>query len=186
MNRCEWCGSDALYVNYHDREWGVPVHDDRKLFEMLTLEGAQAGLSWSTILKKRNNYRKAFDNFDFNKIAKYGGKKISKLMKNEGIVRNKLKINATVINAKAFLEVRKEFGTFDKYIWRFVNNNPKINKFKSLKELPSKTKESDLMDEDLKKRGFKFIGSTICYAFMQAVGMTNDHVVNCYRWKALK
>lgn len=186
MNRCEWCGSEKIYVDYHDKEWGVPVHDDGRLFEMLVLEGAQAGLSWSTILKKRKNYRKAFDSFDFNKISKYDDKKIKKLLRNEGIIRNKLKINAAIINAKALLEVKKEFGSFDKYIWQFVRNKPKINKFRSLRELPAKTKESDEMSEDLKKRGFKFVGSTICYAFMQAVGMTNDHVVGCYRWKDLK
>ena len=186
MKRCEWCGSEKLYVDYHDKEWGVPVHSDKKLFEMLILEGAQAGLSWSTILKKRENYRKAFDNFDFNKIANYDNKKVSKLMKDAGIVRNKLKINSAIINAKALLNVNKEFGSFDRYIWQFVGNKPFVNKFRSLKELPSKTKESDEMSEDLKKRGFKFVGSTICYAFMQAVGMTNDHIVGCYRWKTLK
>jgi DNA-3-methyladenine glycosylase I len=181
IKRCEWCGSDPLYVSYHDKEWGVPVHDDRRLFEMLILEGAQAGLSWSTILKKRQNYRKAFDNFDFRKIAKYDGKKIKKLLNDAGIVRNKLKINAAVQNAKAFLKVRKEFGSFDKYIWQFVNYKQKKNKFKHLKELPSKTAESDAMSIDLKKRGFTFVGSTICYAFMQAVGLVDDHIVSCYR-----
>jgi DNA-3-methyladenine glycosylase I len=179
--RCEWCGTDPLYVTYHDKEWGVPVHDDRKLFEMLILEGAQAGLSWSTILKKRENYKKAFDNFDAKKVARYDSKKIKRLLNNAGIVRNRLKINASVQNAKAFLAVKREFGSFDKYIWQFVDHKQKKNKFRHLKELPAKTKESDAMSKDLKKRGFTFVGSTICYAFMQAVGMVNDHIVGCYK-----
>ncbi len=182
--RCPWGVSDPLYKEYHDKEWGVPVHDDRKLFEMLILEGAQAGLSWITILKKRDNYRKAFDNFDAEKIAKYNQRKIEQLLKNEGIVRNKLKINAAVINAKAFLKIKKELGTFDKYIWQFVGGNPIINKRKSMKDIPAKTKESDEMSKDLLKRGFKFTGSTICYAFMQAVGMVNDHIIDCWRYKS--
>lgn len=181
--RCQWAGSDPLYQKYHDEEWGIPVHDDRKLFEMLILEGAQAGLSWITILRKRENYRKAFNNFDAKKIAKYDSKKVNLLLQNEGIIRNRLKINAAIINAKLFLEIQKEFGSFDKYIWRFVNGKPIINSRKNLKELPAKTEESDLMSKDLKKRGFKFIGSKICYAFMQAVGMVNDHIVDCFRYK---
>ena len=183
--RCEWCGSDPLYIKYHDEEWGVSVHDDQKLFEMLILEGAQAGLSWITVLKKRENYRKAFNNFDAVKISKYSDKKISKLLENPGIIRNRLKINATVTNAKEFIKIQKEFGSFDKYIWQFVDHKPIVNKFKSMKELPSKTEISDLMSKDLKKRGFKFVGSTICYAFMQAVGMVNDHTSDCFRYKEL-
>ena len=168
IKRCKWSGNDPLYQKYHDEEWGVPVHNDRLLFEFLILEGAQAGLSWITILKKRKNYKKAFDNFNAKKIAKYDAKKVKELLNNEGIVRNRLKINAAIINAKAFLDVKKEFGSFDKYIWQFVGGKPIINKFKSIKELPAKTEISDAMSKDLKKRGFKFVGSTICYAFMQA------------------
>jgi DNA-3-methyladenine glycosylase I len=181
--RCAWCGTDPPYVDYHDKEWGVPVHDDRRLFEMLMLEGAQAGLSWITILRKRDNYRKAFDNFDVKKIARYDAKKVRQLLGNEGIVRNKLKISATVGNAKAFLAVQKEFGSFDKYIWQFVDGKPKKSSWRSLKEIPPKTSESDMMSKDLKKRGFKFVGSTICYAFMQACGLVNDHTIECYRHK---
>ncbi|MCB0729758.1 MAG: DNA-3-methyladenine glycosylase I [Ignavibacteriae bacterium] len=181
--RCQWCGTDSLYVKYHDEEWGVPSHDDRHLFEMINLEGAQAGLSWSTILKKRENYKKAFDNFDAVKISKYAENKIEKLLQNPGIVRNKLKVNAVVTNAKAFLLVQKEFGSFDKYIWQFVNGKPIVNKFNTLSEIPANTDISDKMSKDLKKRGFKFIGSTICYAFMQAVGMVNDHTKDCFRYK---
>ncbi len=186
MKRCEWCGNDPLYVTYHDKEWGVPVHSDKKLFEYLILEGAQAGLSWITVLKKRKNYREVFDGFDFNKIANYKEKKIQLLLKNEGIIRNQLKIRATVINANAFIEVREEFGTFNKYIWSYVDNQPIQNSWKTLKEIPAKTDLSDDISKDLKKRGFKFVGSTICYAFMQAVGMVNDHVVDCHRYKELK
>jgi DNA-3-methyladenine glycosylase I len=178
--RCPWASSDPLYILYHDEEWGVPVHDDRKLFEMLTLEGVQAGLSWITILKKRENYRKAFDNFDAKKIARYDDKKVRQLLSNEGIVRNRLKIAAAIKNAQAFLAIQKEFGSFDKYIWQFVGGKPKINQWKSLQEVPPKTPESDAMSKDLKLRGFKFVGSTICYAFMQATGMVNDHVEGCY------
>jgi len=181
--RCQWAGNDPLYQEYHDKEWGIPVHDDRKLFEMLILEGAQAGLSWITILRKRENYRIAFDNFDAKKIAKYDSKKVKQLLQNEGIIRNRLKINAAIINAKLFLEVQKESGSFDKYIWKFVNDKPIINRWKNLKEIPAKTKESDAMSKDLKKRGFKFVGSSICYAFMQAVGMVNDHTIDCFRYK---
>lgn len=181
--RCEWSGDDPLYIKYHDEEWGVPVHDDKKLFEMLILEGAQAGLSWITVLRKRENYRKAFSNFSPSRIAKYDDKKIEELLNNSGIIRNRLKINAAIMNARLFLEVKNEFGSFDKYIWQFVNHKPIVNKFKSLKDIPAKTNTSDAMSKDLKKRGFKFVGSTICYAFMQACGMVNDHVVDCYRYK---
>ena len=184
-NRCPWPSEDKLMIKYHDKEWGVPLHNDRKLFEFLILEGFQAGLSWRTILHKRENFRKALDNFDFNKIAKYDRRKTQSLLKDEGIIRNKLKIQAAITNAKAFLQVRKEFGTFDKYIWGFVDKKPVQNKFKSLKELPAKTKLSDKISEDLKKRGFKFVGSTIVYAHMQATGMVNDHVVNCFRHKEI-
>src|SRR5436190_13321611 len=180
MKRCLWAKGDQ-YIAYHDTEWGVPVHDDRLLFEFLVLEGAQAGLSWSTILNKRENYRKAFDNFDAQKIAKYDARKIKKLLADAGIVRNKLKIAAAVQNAKAFLAVQKEFGNFDAYIWSFVNNQPIRNKFKKMKDVPARTPESDAMSKNLSKRGFKFAGSTICYAFMQAVGMVNDHIVDCFR-----
>lgn len=184
--RCNWSTSDPMYINYHDNEWGVPVHDDRLLFEFLILEGAQAGLSWITILRKRENYRKAFDHFDPAKIVKYNEKKVEKLLNNEGIIRNRLKINATIQNAKSFLKIQKEFSSFDRYIWQFVDGKPKINKWKNLKEVPATSRESDLMSKDLKERGFKFVGSTICYAFMQAVGMVNDHTTNCFRYKELR
>lgn len=183
VSRCAWAGSDPLYQKYHDEEWGVPVHDDQKLFEMLCLEGAQAGLSWITILRKRENYRKAFSHFDAKKIVKYDSKKIEELLQNEGIVRNKLKVAAFITNAKCFLEVQKEYGSFDKYIWQFTGGNPIVNHWKSLKEIPAQTQESDAMSKDLKKRGFKFVGSTICYAFMQAVGMVNDHTADCFRYE---
>jgi DNA-3-methyladenine glycosylase I len=183
--RCSWPSDDPLMIKYHDKEWGTPVHNDRKLFEFLLLEGMQAGLSWSTILNKRENFRKAFDNFDFNNVAKYDKRKINSLLKDAGIIRNKLKIESAVTNAKAFLKVRKEFGTFDKYIWGFVNGQPIINKLKSLKEIPAKTKLSDKISKDLKNRGFKFVGSTIVYAHMQATGMVNDHTTDCYRHKEL-
>jgi DNA-3-methyladenine glycosylase I len=186
IKRCSWPSDDKLMIKYHDKEWGVPLHNDRKLFEFLILEGFQAGLSWRTILYKRENFRKAFDNFDFNKIANYDGRKINSLLKNEGIIRNRLKIEGAVANAKAFLQVRKEFGTFDKYIWDFVNGKPINNKFKSLRELPARTELSDKISEDLRKRGFKFVGSTIVYAHMQATGMVNDHVVSCYRHEEMK
>ncbi|GMU95771.1 DNA-3-methyladenine glycosylase I [Ignavibacterium album] len=185
FTRCPWPKDDELMIKYHDEEWGVPVHNDRKLFEFLLLEGFQAGLSWRTILHKRKNFRKAFDNFDFNKIAEYDKRKINSLMKDEGIIRNKLKIQAAVTNAKAFIQIRKEFGTFDKYIWSFVNYKPIINKFKSLEELPARTELSDKISDDLKKLGFKFVGSTVIYAHMQATGMVNDHLVSCYRHKKL-
>ncbi len=180
--RCHWAGSDPLYIEYHDTEWGVPVHDDRKLFEMLTLEGAQAGLSWITILRKRGNYKKAFDNFDAKRVANYKAMDVRKLMKNDGIVRNRLKIESTISNAKAFLTVKNEFGSFDAYIWQFVNGKPKRNSRKTMKDVPPTSPESDAMSRDLKKRGFRFVGSTICYAFMQATGMVNDHLVSCFRY----
>jgi DNA-3-methyladenine glycosylase I len=179
-NRCPWAKFD-LYVQYHDTEWGVPIHDDRLLFEFLILEGAQAGLSWETILKKRENYREAFDNFDPAIVAKYGQRKRMSLISNAGIVRNRLKIEAAIQNAKSFLAVQQEFGTFDEYIWGFVGNEPKQNAWKTMKQVPAKTQESDAMSKDLQRRGFKFVGSTICYAFMQAVGMVNDHLVECFR-----
>jgi DNA-3-methyladenine glycosylase I len=180
MQRCSWPKSE-LDIAYHDTEWGVPQHDDQLLFELLILEGAQAGLSWSTILKKRQNYRRAFDNFEARKIAKYDARKVKSLLADEGIVRNRLKIAATIQNAKAFLAVQKEFGSFDAYIWQFVGGKPIQNKRKSLKEVPARTSESDAMSKDLLKRGFKFVGSTICYAYMQATGMVNDHTVDCFR-----
>jgi DNA-3-methyladenine glycosylase I len=183
--RCPWPTDDA-YCAYHDEEWGVPNHDDRHLFEMLILEGAQAGLSWSTILRKRENYRKAFNRFDAKKIAGYDDGKAQELLANPGIVRNRLKIAATVRNARAFLEVRDEFGSFDQYIWRFVDGVPKQNAWRDMREVPARTAESDAMSKDLLSRGFKFVGSTICYAYMQAVGMVNDHLVDCYRWSDLQ
>ncbi len=182
LRRCPWAKTEQ-YIEYHDREWGVPVHDDRTLFEFLVLEGAQAGLSWETILKKRENYREAFDHFDPAIVAKYGKRKQQSLLLNPGIVRNRLKIEAAIKNAKAFLAVQEEFGTFDKYIWSFVGHRPKQNAWKSLAEVPAHTPESDAMSKDLKRRGFSFVGSTICYAFMQAVGMVNDHLVECFRHK---
>jgi DNA-3-methyladenine glycosylase I len=185
ITRCPWPANDPLYIKYHDKEWGVPVHNDRKLFEFLLLEGFQAGLSWRTILVKRPNFRKAFDNFDFNIVAKYDKRKINSLMKDAGIIRNQLKINSAVSNAKAFIAVRKEFGTFNKYIWGFVNGKPIKNKFKSIKEVPARTELSDLISKDLKKRGFNFVGSTIVYAHMQATGMVNDHFVDCFRYNEL-
>jgi DNA-3-methyladenine glycosylase I len=183
--RCAWATGE-LMVQYHDEEWGVPVHDDRTLFEFLILEGAQAGLSWSTILNKRDNYRKAFDGFDATRIARYDRRKVARLLLDPGIVRNRLKIASTIANAHAFLRAQKEFGSFDRYIWQFVGGKPRVNSPKSMKELPAKTAESDAMSKDLKKRGFNFVGSTICYAFMQAVGMMNDHVVECFRYGALR
>ena len=186
MNRCAWCGRDPLYVKYHDEEWGVPLHDDRRLFEMLILEGAQAGLSWITILRKRPAYRKAFDRFDARKIARYTAAKKRALLNDPGIVRNRLKIDAAITNARAFLDVQREFGTFDKYIWQFVGGAPIVNRREGLKDIPARTLESDAMSRDLKKRGFKFVGSTICYAFMQATGMVNDHVATCVRRAARK
>jgi DNA-3-methyladenine glycosylase I len=177
--RCSWAGSDPLYVRYHDEEWGVPSHDDRHLFEMLILEGAQAGLSWITILRKRPAYRKAFDRFDPKKVARYDARKVRALLADEGIVRNRLKVEGAVKNAKAFLAVQREFGSFDAYVWRFVDGAPKNNRPRTMKDVPPRTAESDALSKDLKKRGFTFVGSTICYAFMQAVGMVNDHVATC-------
>lgn len=187
IKRCAWVvPGNTLYEKYHDAEWGVPVHDDIKMFEFLVLESAQAGLSWITILKKRENYRKAFAKFDPKKVAKFGSREIKILLKNEGIIRNKLKIKATINNAKRFIEVQKEFGTFSKYIWSFVGNKPIQNKWKKIKELPPTSKEAMELSQDLKKRGFKFMGPTICYAHMQAVGMVNDHTTNCFRYKQVK
>ncbi len=184
LTRCGWANSE-LSIRYHDEEWGVPVHDDRTLFEFLILEGAQAGLSWNTILNKRDNYRRAFDSFDPQRVARFDQRKIKKLLADPGIVRNKLKVASSVENAKAFLRVQKEFGSFDRYIWQFVGGNPKANRWKSLKQVPARTPESDAVSKDLKRLGFNFVGSTICYAFMQAVGMVNDHVVDCFRHRAL-
>ena len=180
--RCEWCGEDPLYVAYHDEDWGVPVHDDRTFFEFLILEGAQAGLSWITILKKREGYRKLFADFDPVRVARFRPQRIEKLLQDPGIVRNRLKVESAVSTAKAFLAVQKELGSFDAYIWQFVGGEPKKNAWKSLREIPARTPESDAMSKDLKKRGFRFVGSTICYAFMQATGMVNDHVVDCFRY----
>jgi DNA-3-methyladenine glycosylase I len=182
--RCPWATTD-LYIVYHDREWGVPLHDDRALFELLVLEGAQAGLSWSTILNKRENYRRAFDHFDPEKVASYGDREIAALLANPGIVRNRLKVNAAVTSARAFLKVRDEFGSFDGYIWRFVGGAPVQNAWRTIKDVPARTAESDAMSKDLIKRGFRFVGSTICYAFMQATGMVNDHLTDCHRYAAL-
>jgi DNA-3-methyladenine glycosylase I len=184
LTRCAWPGEDPAMIAYHDEEWGAPLHDDRRLFEFLILEGAQAGLSWRTILHKRTNYRRAFDRFDAKKIAAYRAADVRRLLGDEGIVRNRLKIESTIDNARAFLDVKKEFGTFDRYIWSFVDGKPVQNSWKSLRELPAKTPVSDAMSKDLKKRGFRFVGSTICYAFMQATGMVNDHAVACFRHKA--
>lgn len=181
--RCPWCLKFEEYIQYHDNEWGVPVHDDSVHFEFLLLEGAQAGLSWSMILKKRENYRKVFAGFDPEKVARFSPSKIEKILLDPGIVRNKLKVNAAVNNAKRFLEVQKEFGSFDKYIWSFVNGKPIVNKWQSLKEIPPTTKESDLLSKDLIKRGFKFVGSTVIYSHMQACGLVNDHLMECWRYK---
>ena len=182
--RCPW-PTDELYVRYHDTEWGVPVHDDQQLFEYLVLEGAQAGLSWHTVLKKRENYRAAFDQFDPEKVARYNAGKIAKLLGDAGIIRNRLKIHSAVRNAKAFLKVQAEFGSFDAYIWRFVDGRPKQNRLRGMADIQARTAESDVMSKDLAKRGFTFVGSIICYAFMQATGMVNDHLVSCFRYKAL-
>jgi len=185
MKRCAWCGNDSLYVSYHDEEWGVPVHDDRRLFEFLVLEGAQAGLSWLTILKKRENYRKAFDDFDVQRIAGYGQQDITRLLQDSGIVRNRLKIDAAIRNARGVLSIREEYGTLDTFLWSYVDGAPVQNAWERMADLPAKTKTSDQMSKDLKKRGFNFVGSTICYALMQAVGMVNDHVTNCFRYKEI-
>lgn len=184
--RCEWAGVDPLYVAYHDQEWGVPVHDDQKLFEMLILEGAQAGLSWATILKKRENYRRAFAGFDPGRVAAYDAAKAAELLADPGIVRNRLKVSAAIDNAKALLAVQAEFGSFDAYIWQFVYGQPRQNAWASLSEIPAETAASQAMSKDLKRRGFRFVGPTICYAFMQAVGMVNDHVVTCFRYDQVR
>ncbi|MCF6182874.1 DNA-3-methyladenine glycosylase I [Lutibacter sp.] len=181
-NRCSWCGNNPLYVKYHDEEWGVPIYDDDKLFEFLILETFQAGLSWITVLRKRENFRKAFNNFDYKKIANYNDDKFDELIQNAGIIRNKLKIKATITNAISFMEVQKEFGSFSNYIWKFTNGKPIVNKWKTLGEIPATTKLSDIISKDLKKRGFKFVGSTVIYAHMQATGMVNDHLVDCFRY----
>jgi|LGOV01.1.fsa_nt_gb DNA-3-methyladenine glycosylase I len=182
-NRCSWCSDDPLYIAYHDLEWGVPVHDDQKLFEMLTLEGAQAGLSWLTILKKRHNYRLAFDNFEISTIANYNQSKIDKLMADTGIVRNRLKIESVIKNARGVLEIQHEFGSFDTFLWSYVDSVPIKNQWKDLTDLPAKTELSTLLSKDLKKRGFNFIGPTICYSLMQAIGMVNDHLMDCFRFE---
>lgn len=184
--KCSWAIKHKLEEKYHDTEWGVPIYDDRLLFEFLILEGAQAGLSWTTILVKRDNYRKVFDNFDANKIVNYNQQKIDELLNDVGIVRNKLKINSTITNAKAFLEIQNQYGSFSKYIWEFVKGKPIQNRWESFEEVPTKTEISDLMSKDLKKKGFKFVGTTICYAFMQAVGMVNDHTIDCFRYNEIK
>ncbi len=184
--RCSWAESNPLMKEYHDKEWGTPVHDDRLLFEFVILEGVQAGLSWNTILQKRENFRKAFDDFDYKKIANYDEKKVEELLQNIGIIRNKRKIQAVITNAKAFLEIQKEFGSFDAYIWDFIDHRPIKNAWESLEEIPAKTEMSETISKDLKKRCFKFIGPTVIYAFMQAVGMVNDHIIDCFRYNELK
>ena len=186
MKRCEWANRGEPEQSYHDNEWGVEIHDDRTLFEFLVLEGAQAGLSWSTVLRKREGYRRAFDNFDARKISRYSQDTVSRLLTNSEIIRNRLKIEAAITNARAFLQVQKEFGSFDSYIWRFVGGRPVQNSWRTMTDIPSSTPESDAMSKDLQKRGFKFVGTKICYAFMQAVGMVNDHVVDCFRYRKLK
>ncbi|HXG14056.1 MAG TPA: DNA-3-methyladenine glycosylase I [Candidatus Nitrosotenuis sp.] len=185
MRRCQWA-KDQLLADYHDKEWGVPQHDDTKLFEILILEGAQAGLSWSTILKRRESYRKAFDNFDASKIAKYKKQDVKRLLADKGIIRNRLKVESTIDNARHFLDVQKEFGSFDRYLWGFVDDKPIQNKFKNLSDIPASTSLSDKISKDLKKRGFRFVGTTICYAYMQAIGMTNDHTTDCFRYRKLQ
>lgn len=184
--RCPWCEVNELEIAYHDGEWGVPVHDDRRWFEFLILEGAQAGLSWDTILKKREHYRRAFAGFDAGRVARFDSQRVRALMRNPGIVRNRLKIGAAVSNAKAFLIVQREFGSFDRYIWQFVGGRPMRNRRRTLKQVPASTPESDAMSRDLKKRGFRFVGSTICYALMQATGMVNDHLVSCFRYREIR
>ncbi len=186
VKRCSWAGDDSLYVAYHDREWGVPDHRDRKLFEMLILEGAQAGLSWLTILRKREGYRAAFASFDPAKVARFDRRKIAALLGNEGIVRNRLKIESAIRNARVFRKIQGEFGSFNKFIWRFVDGRPIVNRWSSVAEIPAKTAVSDAMSKELKKRGMSFVGSTICYAYMQSVGMVNDHVVGCFRHRELR
>lgn len=185
LKRCSWCGTDPVYVKYHDTEWGVPVYDDRKLFEFLILEGAQAGLSWITILKRRENYGKAFSGFDPAKVARYDKKRVERLLQNEGIIRNRLKVESVVKNARAFLRVQKEFGSFAEYQWDFVGGRPRINRFRSTTDIPAETHEAKEFSQDLKKRGFSFVGPTIIYAHMQAVGMVNDHITGCFRYRPL-
>lgn len=182
QNRCEWANNSPLMGEYHDKEWGIPVHDDKKLFELLILKGAQAGLRWLTVLKKRENYRKAFDDFNPSKISCYSEEDVKRLLADSGIIRNRLKVKAAISNAQRVLEIQKEFGSFNNYIWSFVEGKPIKNRFRSLLELPAKTRESDAMSRDLRRRGFKFVGSTICYAFMQSVGMVNDHTTDCFRY----
>ncbi len=184
--RCAWVSDDPIYIHYHDKEWGVPIHDDRHLFEFLNLEGAQAGLSWITVLKKRDNYRELFEHFDPLKISKYTPKKIEKILQNPGIIRNRLKVESVIINAKAYLNLLDEWDSFNQYIWHFVNNQPIQNHWDQKKKVPTKTIISDQMSKDLKKKGFKFVGSTICYAFMQAVGMVNDHTTDCFRYDEIR
>ncbi len=184
--RCSWCGSDPTYVAYHDTEWGVPLHDDQMLFEFLILEGAQAGLSWITVLRKREAYRKAFDDFDPRKVAKYGDRKVQELIANPGIIRNRLKIESSIKNARAFIEIQDEFCSFDQYIWRFVEGKPIQNNWRTVEEIPAKTAGAEVLSRDLKKRGFLFVGPTICYAHMQATGMVNDHLVSCFRYGELR
>lgn len=185
MNRCPWPGDMPLMIEYHDTEWGQPLHDDRKHFEFLVLDAAQAGLSWRTVLSKRENYRKAFDNFDPVKVARYSAKRVEKLLQDPGLIRNRLKIQSAVANAQGFLSIQEEFGSFDKFIWQFVNGRPRVNRFKNPSDVPARTEESDAMSKELKSRGFTFVGSTICYAYMQAAGMVNDHLVACFRHNEL-
>lgn len=186
MKRCDWCGSDPLYVAYHDHEWGVPVHDDRRLFEMLVLEGAQAGLNWITILRKRDNYRRAFDGFDAERVAGYGDADVARLLGDAGIVRNRLKVESAIANARAALETRAQFGSLDAYLWGFVDGRPRHAGWRTLTEVPASTAESELMSRELRRRGFRFVGPTICYAFMQAVGMVNDHLAGCFRFTEIR
>ena len=186
VNRCSWANYNDLMKEYHDKEWCTPVHEDQQLFEFLVLEGAQAGLSWNTILQKRENFRKAFDNFDYKKISRYDNQKIDELLNNKGIIRNRLKIESVITNAKALLEIQKELGSFNTYLWNFINQKTIVNSFKKLEELPSKTDQSVVISKDLKKRGFKFVGPTIIYSFMQAIGMVNDHLVDCFRYNEIK
>jgi DNA-3-methyladenine glycosylase I len=185
QRRCTWAGTDPRMIAYHDREWGVPVHDDRLLFEFLTLEGAQAGLSWKTILNKRDAYRDAFAGFDPARVARFDARRIERLLSNPGIVRNRLKVESTVTNARAFLEVQREAGSFDRFVWDVVGGSPKVNRWRSTRNVPARSAESDTLSAELKRRGFRFVGSTICYAFMQATGLVNDHVISCWRWKSV-
>jgi DNA-3-methyladenine glycosylase I len=186
MNRCDWAGDDPIMISYHDEEWGVPVRDDRKLFEFLVLEGAQAGLSWRTVLRKREGYLRAFQGFDPDRVARYGDKEVARLLSDPGIIRNRAKVVSAVGNARLVMEVRDEFGSFGAYLWRFVGNRPVVNRFRTMSELPARSRESDAMSRDLSRRGFRFVGPTICYALMQAVGMVNDHLVTCFRHAAVK